>query len=233
MVKVKGVQKTSMIDYPGKMCSILFTPGCNFRCPFCYNKDLVLNHESLPEIPQNEILEFLKSRINWIDGVCITGGEPLMFSDISELLKNIKKLGLKIKLDTNGTNPELLKSLIKDKLIDYVAMDIKNSLKKYDLITDSKVDPEKIKESVNIILSSGIEHEFRTTTLRKFHADEDFKEIALIVKGAKNYYLQNFKPAPGLIDKNLTEKESFSKKELESFKKILETHVDNVVIRNV
>lgn len=233
MTKIKGIQKTSMIDYPGKICTILFTAGCNFRCPFCYNSSLVQGHETLPEIPHHEILEFLDSRKKWIDGVCITGGEPLLNNDIDLLLKKIKDLDLLVKLDTNGTNPKLLKKLLENKLIDYIAMDIKNSFAKYSLTTGSKVDIEEIKESIKIIKNSGIEYEFRLTTLKKFHSDEDLQKISESLKGSKNFYLQNFKVTPELIDKNLDEEECFSGKELENFKHILEKNIEHVEIRNI
>ncbi len=233
MIKIKGIQKTSMIDYPDKISTILFTPGCNFRCPFCYNEDLVINHDKLPEIDPDEIIDFLRSRKQWIDGVCITGGEPLLFEDIGRLLKRIKDTGLLIKLDTNGTNPKVLKQIIDDKLVDYIAMDIKNSFEKYDETTGVKVDITKIKESIRVIMNSGAEYEFRTTTIRKFHTKEDFIKISEVVKGAKNYYLQNFKPAPTTIDKDLKESDSFKEYELEEFKRILQKNVNKVKIRNV
>lgn len=233
MVKIKGIQKISMIDYPDKICSIIFTPGCNFRCPFCYNKDLVLNHEGLPEIPEDEILEFLNERKKWIDGVCITGGEPLLSEDIQELIKKIKDLGLLVKLDTNGTNPGLLKKLISGKLVDYVAMDVKNSFEKYDKTTESKIDIDKIKGSIKIIKGSKVDNEFRITVLRRFHTLKDIENISKNLSGAKKIYIQNFKRTPEVIDESLTEDESFEKEELEDFKKILEKNVTKVEIRNV
>lgn len=255
MLKIKGIQKTSMIDYPGKMCTILFTPGCNFKCPFCYNKALVLEPGKLPEIPQDEVIEFLKKRKKWIDGVCITGGEPLIHEDIGLLLKKIKDIGFLVKIDTNGTNPDLLKKLIDKKLVDYVAMDIKNSLEEYDVTTSSKVDFNKIKKSIEIIKNSGIDYEFRITAVKRFHTKEDFEKISELLKcqkseisehaqkspvsdgrfltGTKIFYIQNFKPLPEVIDQTINKEKPFSKTELEEFKKILEKNIDKVEIRNV
>lgn len=233
MVTIKGIQKTSLIDYPEKICTILFTPGCNFKCGFCYNGSLVTDHVNFPSIPHDEIIEFLKSRTKWIDGVCITGGEPLMFDDIEDLLKKIKSIGLLVKLDTNGTYPLLLKELISKGLVDYVAMDIKNSLEKYDDTAETSVDKHKILQSIKLIKDSGIYYEFRTTVLRKFHTIEDFKKIANLVKGAKKYYIQNYKHTPEVIDKSLSSEESFSLKEIEEFKNILEKTVEFVGLRNV
>jgi len=233
MLKIKGIQKTSMIDYPGKMCTILFVPGCNFKCPFCYNKALVLKPGKLPEIPQEETIEFLKQRKKWIDGVCITGGEPLIYEDIDLLLKKIKDIGLLVKIDTNGTNPNLLKKLIDKKLVDYVAMDIKNSLEKYDVTTSSKVDFNKIKKSIEIIKNSNIDYEFRTTVVKRFHTEKDIQNISKLLKGAKVFYIQNFKAMPEVIDQTINKEKPFSKTELEEFKKILEKNINKVEIRNV
>lgn len=233
MVQIKGIQKTSLIDYPGKICTILFTAGCNFRCAFCYNRDLVLNPEALPQISEDEIIGFLKERRKWIDGVSITGGEPLLYKDIGSFIAKIKCLGLSVKVDTNGTSPELLSSLIDERLIDYVAMDIKNSLGKYEETSGAKVDACKINESIEIIKCSGIEYEFRTTAVRKFHTLDDFKDISEMLKGAKMFYIQNFRPAPGLIDGSLGMEQAFKLSELNDFKRILESNINKVEIRNV
>lgn len=193
------LEKLSLVDYDEYLTATIFTNGCNFRCPFCHNGALVtsLNQK---EIPFEEILEFLKTRINKLDAVTISGGEPTLHKDLVNQIKEIKKLGFKIKLDTNGSNPKILKELIENNLIDYVAMDIKNKLDKYNLTTGvSNLNINPIIESINLIMSSQIEYEFRTTIIDEFHNKEDIVEIAKMIKGAKKYRLQKYVDRDGCI----------------------------------
>ena len=172
-MKILGFVKTSMVDYPGNIVSTIFLGGCNFRCPFCHNPDLADNKGI--ELDKEKIFSFLKKRNGLIDGVCVSGGEPTIYSDLPSFLKDIKALGLKVKLDTNGSHPEMLKSVIEDGLVDYVAMDVKSSFKHYDNASGVHVDMEKIKDSIDIIKSSNVEYEFRTTMVPRFVRREDFE----------------------------------------------------------
>ncbi|MBL7170070.1 MAG: anaerobic ribonucleoside-triphosphate reductase activating protein [Candidatus Aenigmarchaeota archaeon] len=230
-MQIKGFQKTSLIDYPGNICSIIFLSGCNFRCNYCYNPELVLD-EKLPEIKEKEVLKTLEERKKFIDGVTITGGEPTIHKELPILIKKIKKIGLLIKIDTNGTNPEMLNYLIKNKLIDFIAMDIKNVFEKYKETANVNVNINKIKESVKIIKESGIEHEFRTTVLPRLHIQEDIIKIAKELKDAKKYVLQQFFPAEKMLDKNFIKEKTYSEKELEGIRAECNRHI-KTEIRNI
>ena len=167
----------TMLDFPGKIACTIFTAGCNFRCPFCHNAPLV-THIDGQEFSQEEILSYLNKRKGMLDGVCITGGEPLLQKDIKDLIIKIKELGYAVKLDTNGSFPDVLKSLVSQNLIDYVAMDVKNSPSKYALTADaSESVVEKVDESIKFLLSGAIPYEFRTTVVKEFHTPTDFEEI--------------------------------------------------------
>lgn len=231
MVILKGIQKTSMIDYPGKISTILFVGNCNMRCPFCQNPDLILNFESLPTLDENEILNFLKKRKKWIDGVCITGGEPLIYSDIPELLKKIKNLGFLIKLDTNGLNPNLLKKIIDEKLVDYIAMDIKSDKEHYFKAAGVKVDMEKINKSIGLIKNSGVDYEFRSTIVPDFFNEEIIENIGEWLKQIRKFVLQQFRSTLPLLDKSFEEKKPYKKDVFEKFKRILEKYAKEVEIR--
>jgi len=204
-----GLQKLTLIDYPGKVACTVFTVGCNFRCPFCYNSELVLPEKIKKQlkISEKEFFKFLKSRKKIIEGVCVTGGEPTIHKNLPDFIKKIKKLGYLVKLDTNGSNLEMLKNLIDKKLVDYVAMDIKQSQKskvksqKYDKATGVKVNLDDIKKSINIVKNSGIDHEFRTTVVPTIHTKEDIIQIARDISPAKKYFLQNFRPEKTLNPK--------------------------------
>jgi len=193
-MNINGIQKLTLIDYPGKVACTLFTGGCNFRCPFCHNAGLVINPDASEIISEDEILSFLKKRVNLLDGVCITGGEPLMQKDITRFAGEIKKLGFAVKIDTNGSFPERLKELVESKNIDYVAMDIKNAPSKY-ASTVGKEDCflPAIQKSVEYLKSGVIDFEFRTTAVRQFHNARDFLEMGEWIQGSHTkWYLQNF-----------------------------------------
>lgn len=222
-----GLDKMSMLDYEDYVSAVIFAPKCNFRCPFCHNGDSVLN--SSVEIPFTEILAYLESRKGLLDAVVVTGGEPTLMPDLEDKIRQIKELGYQVKLDTNGTNPELLKRLIDKKLIDYVAMDIKNSKEKYALTAGCKfVDLEKIKQSIDIIKNSGIRYEFRTTLVKEFHDFSDIKGIGELVKGAKKLYLQKFVDREGVIQKGL---HHVDEDIALLYKKDLENYVSEVYLR--
>jgi len=203
-MKIYGLQKLTLLDYPTKTACTIFTGGCNFRCPFCHNALLVTDIDDTDTYTEEEILDFLSKRRGLLDGVCITGGEPLINSDITEFIAKIKALGFCVKLDTNGTFPEKLKELIEKGLVDYVAMDIKNTKEKYAKTAGvERLDLSKIEESIGILMQSGIDYEFRTTVVAEFHSEEDIEKIAEWIKGAKGYFLQNFEDSGNTICKNL------------------------------
>jgi len=198
MPEIGGLQKTTLIDYPGRVAATIFLIGCNFRCPFCYSSELVLPEKIKlqPRISEKDFFNFLKERKGLLEGVVICGGEPTINKDLPEFIKKINWLGFLVKLDTNGSNPEMLKKLIDEKLINYVAMDVKAPLKKekYEMASGIKINLEKIKKSIEIIKGAGIDYEFRTTVVPTLHSKEDIIQIAQDIGSAKKYFLQNFRP---------------------------------------
>lgn len=228
-MKISGLQKLTLLDFPGKMACTVFTYGCNFRCPFCHNAMLVTKENS-DSISEEEFFTFLKKRQGILDGVCISGGEPTLQKDLAEFIKKIKAMGYAVKLDTNGSNPDILINLISENLIDYVAMDIKNSPEKYSITCGCDVNVDKIKESISIIIESGINHEFRTTTVREYHSAEDFEAIAQWLKGDSKYFLQHFEDSGNLIGENLS---PLSKDEMTAFAESMRSKLSNVDIRGV
>ncbi len=237
MLKIAGIIKTSVLDYPKKIVSTIFLPGCNFKCPFCHNSDLVLN-KNLKLIEEKEILKDLEKRKKLIDGVCITGGEPLIqnYKDLSDFIKKIKEINEKllIKIDTNGTNPKILEKLIKNNLANFIAMDIKNTKKKYAETINSKVNTEDIEKSIKIInkntANKKIDSEFRITVLPEFHNSEDFMKIGQWLKGSKKLVLQKFIPK-NTLDKSFEKKASYSEKELKEFAKPLRLFFHKIEVR--
>lgn len=222
-----GINKLSLLDYPGKVAIILYTKGCNFRCPFCHN-GLTLLDNSAPEIPFEEILEILNKRKGVVDGVVITGGEPTLMPDLVEKIQIIKEIGYLVKLDTNGTNPDVIEELIRLNLIDYVAMDVKNSVSKYDLTTNSKVNTINILKSIKLIQNSGLPYEFRTTLVAEFHDEKEIDSMGKMLEGSAQLFLQKFKLSDGVINKNLHPvDEDLANK----FKEILSKYITSVVIR--
>ncbi len=222
-----GWEKLSLVDYDNNLSTILFCEGCNFRCPFCHNSSLVLFKNN--KIDFNEILAYLKERKRMLDAVVISGGEPTLMNDLIEKCKIIKELGYKIKLDTNGTNPKVIKYLIDNDLVDHIAMDIKGSFSNYhEIVGLPKVNLENIKESINILKTSGISYEFRTTLVKEFHDEEKIKEMKEIVKGAKKMYLQHFVSSSYCINPNLHD---ISLEEAKRFEEILSDSVEFISLR--
>lgn len=204
-MRIDGLQKMTLLDFPGKVACTVFTGGCNFRCPFCHNALLVTELPENPDYTVDEILSFLKKRSGLLDGVAITGGEPLMNPDIANFIKKIRDLGYAVKLDTNGSYPDRLKSIVGEGLVDYVAMDIKNCREKYaETIGLNSYDLSKIEESVEFLKSGTVDYEFRTTVVNEFHTVEDIRKAAEWIKGAKRYFLQNFVDSGNLIDGSVT-----------------------------
>ncbi len=235
---ISGLQKITLLDYPEHVACTIFFGKCNLRCPFCHNMELVEHPEHFPVFSTTQILEFLKERIGKLDGVAITGGEPLLNRDIEELLKPIKELGYPIKLDTNGFFPDMIEKLIDDKLVDMFAMDIKSGWTNYLKVSgiSNAVDDstnkwkEKVSKSINLLINKAEDYEFRTTCVKGLHTESDFYEIKDMIKGAKKYYLQDYKAGPGM--ENLPYK-PFLKEELEHFATIVSDSVGMVNIRGL
>jgi pyruvate formate lyase activating enzyme len=232
-MKIKGLQKTSLIDYPGCVSCVIFLYGCNFRCGFCYNPGLVLREDS-PDISEKEILKFLDKRKGILDAVCISGGEPLMSLDIG-FVEKIKAMGYKIKIDTNGSFPDKLREMIKAGLIDYVAMDLKATKEKYSLVAGTRVDLDAIEESIRII--SGMDdYEFRMTVVKKFHDVEDINRIGGWVVGIcgkkpKRFFLQGFKKMEKLLDSSFCNELNTGEWFLDKLKEVAENYFNEVRIR--
>jgi pyruvate formate lyase activating enzyme len=228
-MKISGLQKLTLLDYPGKMACTVFTYGCNFRCGFCHNA-LLVTEENSSNISEDEFFAFLKKRQGILEGVCISGGEPTLQPDLKEFIIKVRSLGYATKLDTNGTNPRLLKSLVEENLLDYVAMDIKHSIDKYSEICGCEVDTDAIRESISIIIESGIDHEFRTTTVKEYHSAEDFEAMADLIKGDSKYFLQHFEDSGNLIGDNLS---PLSGEEMTAYAEAIRNKVPNVALRGV
>jgi pyruvate formate lyase activating enzyme len=229
-MKIGGLQKVSLIEYPGKICAIIFSQGCNFRCPYCYNPELV-NPDLYKEcLPEDEVFSFLEKRRGKLDAVTITGGEPTIQNDLVEFIKRVRKMGYLIKIDTNGSHPEVIEKLISRKLIDYIAMDVKGPLKKYRMITRSQIHEDEIKQCIEIIMQSGIPYEFRTTVPKKLLEESDILEIGKLIKNARLYLLQHFIPTRTL-DKEFLNYEAYSREEMEHFKGKLMKDIPAVAIR--
>lgn len=234
---ISGLQKVTLLDYPGHIACTIFLGYCNLRCPFCHNMELVLSPEHFPSYSIEQIISFLKERKGRLDGVAITGGEPLLNKDIEDLLIPIKELGYPIKLDTNGFFPIAIKKLIDDKLVDKFAMDIKAGFSNYIKVigknendADIKDFKKNIEESIKLLMNEALDYEFRTTCVKGLHTDLDFFEIKDMIKGAKNYFLQDYKAAPDMKDLPF---EPFSRSELEHFRDIVSENVQNIDIRGV
>jgi len=229
MVTIKGWQKTSLIDFSPYTASVIFLAGCNFKCGFCHNPELVLHYSEVPDIDEEEIIDYLKKKKMWIDGVCITGGEPTIYSDLPEFVDRLKKIGMKIKLDTNGTNPSVLKKLIEK--IDYVAMDIKAVLGNYEEVVCVDIEKDKIKKSIDLIKNSNIDYEFRTTVIPGIVGKKEIFKIGKWLKGSKKYVIQNFRNTKSMINNDFKDIDPYSEEELEEMKKIAEDYFDEVEVR--
>lgn len=211
MLRIAGVQKLSLIDYPGRPACVIFTQGCNFRCGYCHNPQLVLPEAYGPCIPPAEVLQFLQKRQGVLEGVVITGGEPTLQKGLPDFLRTIKALSFKIKLDTNGSRPKVLKDLLAAGLLDFVAMDIKAPFEKYEQVTGCPVNIEELKESVFVIVHSGVEYLLRTTLIQGIHTREDVSALARLTGGLPRHILQNFVRAEKLIDERYSAARQFAK----------------------
>lgn len=247
-MQIYGFNKTTLLDYPGYVAATVFTGGCNFRCPFCHNAGLVLDPTGQELISEEEVFAYLRKRQGILDGVCITGGEPTLQSDLREFILKIKELGYPVKLDTNGYRPQVLWSLLSEKLLDYVAMDIKASRENYAIASGLKnLDISRIEESVGILKSCKIAYEFRTTVVKGIHRIEEFDAIGRWLEGCKAYYLQAFRENENIIESygNCDEEDTaeknapnsicgtFTKKDMESMAEMARKYIDNVALRGV
>jgi len=226
-LQIGGIQKTSLLDYPEKISAIVFTKGCNFRCGYCHNPELFQTDKN-QNYSEAEFFEFLKTRKGKLDAVVITGGEPCIQKDLLEFILKIKELGFLVKLDTNGSFPEVLKKVLPH--LDYIAMDIKAPLEKYSIVANSVVDTEKIKESINLIMNSDLDYEFRTTAVKSQLTSSDFLKISQTIKGAKKYYIQKFRNSKVLNPEFKTET-TFSKKEFDEIIKKIKNNLRKIELR--
>jgi pyruvate formate lyase activating enzyme len=232
---IGGMQKTSFVDWPEKICTTLFIAGCNFRCGFCHNPDLVLPEsiETLEPVSENEVLTTIVARKKYIDGVCITGGEPLLSPDIVRLIRKIKDKGLEVKVDTNGSVPTVLQKLIDENLVDYVAMDIKGPKERYEEITGSKVNVSLIEKSIKILQESSVKYEFRTTVVKGIISKDDIILIGKWLKGAPAYYLQSFVSSVEMVDPELKDRKTWTPDEMRDMKKAVDEYFGKVEVRGI
>jgi pyruvate formate lyase activating enzyme len=232
LVEIKGLEKFAPRDFPGHISSTVFLGGCNFRCPFCHNSDLVLRPEILPTFPLDYFLSFLDSRKGWLEGICISGGEPLLHDDLEKLLILIKDRNLLVKVDINGSFPSRLEDLIQKRLIDYIAMDVKAPLKRYQEVTRATVNEEDIARSADIIKNSGLGYVFRTTLVPGLVGPEDIKKICQMLEGANIFQLQQFVPL-NTLDSQYLQKKPYRREEVQGLAKIAEPYFSEVRIEGV
>lgn len=238
---IGGLEKLTLVDYPDHVAAIIFTQACNFRCHFCYNPMLVWpssgtdekdkKEKGLPSLSEESLFLFLSERFGRLDGVVISGGEPTLHSDLPEFIKRIKSIGYEVKLDSNGTNPEMLSELIRSKLIDYIAMDLKAPWDKYEQVVGVVPDYKKLQESVKIIMASGLPYEFRTTVVPGLLVEDDFSAMGQIIHGADKWYLQNFKSDTDLVDTNYQSLPAYTAQEMKKFSKIGQNYVQLCELR--
>lgn len=231
MIKIHGFNKLTLLDYPGKLAATIFLGHCNFRCPFCQNSGLVLAPEREPVIPVEEVMGVLKKRKGVLEGVCITGGEPTMSAGLPDWIRSIKEMGYQVKLDTNGSHPEMLKRLVDEKLIDYVAMDVKNSPAKYgETAGIKKADLVSIHESIEFLKTGRVDYEFRTTVTKELHKKEDMEMIGKWISGSRRYFLQAYRESEQVIHPVFS---SYSREQLENYRLMLLKYVPQVEIRGI
>ncbi|MDO5014671.1 MAG: anaerobic ribonucleoside-triphosphate reductase activating protein [Clostridia bacterium] len=229
-MKIKGLQKLTLLDFPGHTACTVFLPGCNFRCPFCHNASLVCDIDE-DEIPEEEFFDFLEKRKGLLDGVCVTGGEPTLQPDLKQFIYKIKKMGYLVKLDTNGYNPTVLEDILENNLCDYVAMDIKSSPENYNKVSAvENFDFEKIRQSINLLKSHDIDYEFRTTVVEELHNEKDFESIGKLLSGEEKYFLQSFVDSGDCIESGYT---AASKEMMINYLEIVKEYVPNTQIRGI
>lgn len=229
-MKIYGLQKMTLLDFPGRVACTVFLGGCDFRCPYCHNYELACG-KAEPVMEEDELYAFLEKRRGLLDGVAVTGGEPTLSRGLPDLLRRVKQMGFLIKLDTNGYHPQILKKLLEEGLADYVAMDIKNSPEKYAMTAGlEKIEMDRIQESIRILMESGTDYEFRTTVVRQMHEAQDFEEIGRMIRGAKRYFLQQFTDRDSVPFGNLTAPDAA---EMEAFAAVARQYVPETQLRGV
>ena len=226
-MNIQGFQKLTLLDFPGTMACIVFTGGCNFRCPFCHNSSLVLKPKENNNL-EKEVLQYLAGRKNILDGVCITGGEPLLQPDLIDFIAKVRELGYRVKLDTNGYSPEKLKEVLDMQFVDYVAMDIKSGRSTYEKLCGTKIDFSKIEQSIELLKSSNVPYEFRTTAVKHLHTMADFAELAQDIAGAPKYYIQKFVDSGAVLEQGYT---AFTEEEMKTILEIVQRTIPNAAIR--
>lgn len=231
---ISGIQKFTLLDFPGKSACIVFTPGCNFRCGYCHNPEFVLPKQIIrlknSFIPEAAFFKFLSERIGLLDGVVISGGEPTLAVDLIPYILNIRRAGFLVKLDTNGNRPDVLKKIVSEKLVDYIAMDIKTDLAHYQSLVGNSARPEAVKESIKILKAGELPYEFRSTIIQEVHTPKRLQAMAELVKGARAWYLQNFRPARTL-EPVYGAYHGFSEPELKTLANKFQNYADTVAIR--
>lgn len=226
-----GFQKMTLLDFPGRVAATLFLGGCNLRCPFCHNASLVLDGKSREEYEDAEILSYLEKRRGLLDGVCVTGGEPLLRRELPDFLKKVRALGYAVKLDTNGTMPDRLEALLREGLLDYVAMDVKNALSRYgDAVGIPNFDVTPVERSIDLLLSGAVDYEFRTTVVKELHTVEDIAALAERIRGARRYFLQGFVDSGDLLSQDLS---AVSKETMEKMRDAARAFVPSAETRGV
>ena len=229
-MRIGGLQKMTLLDYPGKVACTVFLPGCNMRCPYCHNPSLVLPEQMEAGFPEEILMDFLRTRQGKLDGVCITGGEPTIHSGLEDLIRKIRDLGFLVKLDSNGSNPQVLQRLMGEGLIDYVAMDIKNSPRAYPETCGNPGVLEQVQKSVALLKDGSLDFEFRTTVCRPFHTEASMAEIGRWIQGTRNYFIQNFEDSGCLVGSGMG---PFSREELEGLLAAVRPYVPQAQIRGV
>lgn len=256
-MKIHGLNKLTLLDYPGHMACLIFTGACNYRCPFCHNASLVLNPNSQPAISEDEIFSFLESRKGILEGVCISGGEPTLQADLPEFIRKIRSMGFHVKLDTNGSRPGVLKALLDEGLLDYVSMDIKNAPKKYlttigipeesqesdfsasssdtgtDALRFDNLITDSVRQSAELLMQSSIPYEFRTTVVKELHNEEDLLTIGKWLNGARAYYLQSFRDSETLVGASLGQFHAYEPEQMRAFRDMLKPYFEIVEIRGI
>lgn len=231
-MNIYGYLPTSLIEWPGKVASVIFTGGCNFRCPYCQNGELVDGLGKMEKIPWRNILKDLKSRKKWVDAVCFTGGEPTLQGGLLKKFESLKKLGFLVQLETNGTNPAIIKESLSNKLIDRIAMDVKTSLECYNNAVRTEISRQKILQSIELIKSAGIDSEFRTTVVPGIVEEEDIIKIGELLSGAKKIALQQFRNKDvSLLDEKMAKVNPYSRNKLNGFAKVLRKNIKKVEIK--
>ena len=227
---IKGLQRVSIIDFPKRICAVVFTGGCDFRCPYCHNPELVVGWENLPTISEEEVFSFLENRRGLLDGICVTGGEPTIHKRLPNFIRKTKKRGFQVKLDTNGTNPSMIEELINVGLLDYIAMDIKATPEKYNIASGVSANLEDIEKSIKLIIDSNVEYEFRTTVFPDFFSTEDGKRIGEWLKGARRFVLQRPRKLKMLLDA-FKDRPIYAEREINNIKNTLSRYIKDVIIR--